>query len=66
MHDAQFDITSGEPLSGPVPANLGDEVIPEAIDKILQPVGILMSQINMCDLKSYSVEVNEDLIKIDV
>ncbi len=66
MHHAQFDITSGEALSGPVPPNLGDEVIPEGIGKFLQHVGMLMSHIKTCNLKSYSVKIDGDSIKIDV
>ncbi len=66
MHHAQFDITSGEALSGPVPPNLGDEVIPEGIGKFLQHVGMLMSHIKTCNLRSYSVKIDGDSIKIDV
>ncbi len=66
MHHAQFDITSGEALSGPVPPNLGDEVVPEGIGKFLQHVGMLMSHIKTCNLKSYSVKIDGDSIKIDV
>ena len=66
MHHAQFDITSGEALSGPVPPNLGDEVIPESIGKYLQYVGMLMSHIETCDIKTYPVKMDGDSIKIEV
>jgi nitrite reductase/ring-hydroxylating ferredoxin subunit len=66
MHHAQFDITSGEVLSGPVPPSLGDEVIPESIDKYLQYVGMLMSHIKACDIKTYPVKMDGDSIKIEV
>ena len=66
MHHAQFDITSGEALSGPVPANLGDEVIPEGIGKYMQYVGMLMSHIKTCNIKTYSVKIDNDLIKVEV
>ncbi len=66
MHHAQFDITSGEALSGPVPPNLGDEAIPEGIGKYLQHVGLLMSHIKTCEIKTYSVKIDGDSIKIEV
>lgn len=66
MHHAQFDITSGEVLSGPVPANLGDEVIPESVGKFMQHVGMLMSHIKTCNIKTYPVKIDKDLIKVEV
>ncbi len=66
MHHAQFDITTGEALSGPVPPSLGDEVIPEGIGKYLQYVGMLMSHIKTCNIKRYPVKIDNDLIKVDV
>ncbi len=66
MHHAQFDITTGEALSGPVPPSLGDEVIPEGIGKYLQYVGMLMSHIKTCNIKRYPVKIDNDLIKVEV
>jgi nitrite reductase/ring-hydroxylating ferredoxin subunit len=66
MHHAQFDITTGEALSGPVPPNLGDEVIPEGIGKYMQYVGMLMSHIKTCNIKTYPVKIDKDLIKVEV
>jgi nitrite reductase/ring-hydroxylating ferredoxin subunit len=66
MHHAQFDVTSGEALSGPVPADLGDEPIPEGVGQYLQYVGMLMSHIKTCDIKCYPVKIDNDLIKVEV
>jgi nitrite reductase/ring-hydroxylating ferredoxin subunit len=66
MHHAQFDITSGEALSGPVPADLGNEPIPEGIGQYLQSVGMLMSHIKTCNVKRYPVKIDNDLIKVEV
>ena len=66
MHHAQFDITSGEALSGPVPPNLGDEPIPEGVGQFLQHVGMLMSHIRTCSIKRYPVKIDHDLIKVEV
>jgi nitrite reductase/ring-hydroxylating ferredoxin subunit len=66
MHHVRFDITSGEALSSPVPTNLGDEAIPESIRKYLQYVGMLMSHIKTCDIKTYSVKIDGESIKVEV
>jgi nitrite reductase/ring-hydroxylating ferredoxin subunit len=66
MHHAQFDVTSGEALSGPVPPSLGDEVIPESIGKYLQYAGMLMSHIKTCNIKTYPVKIDGDSIKIEI
>lgn len=66
MHHAQFDITSGEALSGPVPPNLGDGVMPENIGKYMQYVGMLMSHIKTCDIKTYSVKIDGEAIKVEI
>jgi nitrite reductase/ring-hydroxylating ferredoxin subunit len=66
MHHVQFDITSGEALSGPVPPSLGDEVIPEGLGQYLQYVGMLMSHIKTCDIRRYPVKIDNDLIKVEV
>ncbi len=66
MHHSQFDITTGEVLSGPVPADLGNEVLPERSLKRLQHIGMLMSHIRTCNIRSYPVETDGDSIKVDV
>jgi nitrite reductase/ring-hydroxylating ferredoxin subunit len=66
MHHAQFDITSGEALSGPVPLNLGHEPIPEGIGQFFQHTGMLMSHIRTCDLKRYMVKIEGNSIKVEV
>jgi nitrite reductase/ring-hydroxylating ferredoxin subunit len=66
MHHAQFDVITGKVLSGPVPASLGDEAIPKRIGQYMQYVGMLMSHIKTCDLKSYPVSVEGGSIKVEV
>jgi|SRR5579863_80114 len=66
MHHAQFDITSGEALSGTVPPDLGDEAVPKGLGRYLQYVGMLMAQIKTCDIKTYRVRIDQDLIKVEV
>jgi len=66
MHHAQFDITTGEALSGPVPPGLGNEVIPEGLGKYLQYIGMLMSNIKTCGIKTYPVKIEKNSIKLEM
>ena len=66
MHDAQFDITTGEALSGPVPHDLGTEIPPKELLHYLTHIGTLMSKIKTCSVKTYPVMVDGNLIKIDI
>ena len=64
MHHSQFDITTGEALSGPVPADFGDEPIPQGMMKFLQYLGMLQSKIKTNDLETYPVKVDGNSIKV--
>ena len=66
MHHAQFDLTSGEALGGPVPANLGIEPVPPGLGKYLQYIGTLMSHIKTCNLRRFQVKVENGVIKVEV
>ena len=66
FHHAQFDVASGEALSGPVPPGLGDEPVPEALGRFLKFAAMLMSHIKTCDIKSYPVKIDGDRIKVEV
>ena len=66
MHHAQFDITTGEALSGPIPPGLGNEVIPEGLGKYLQYIGMLMSHIRTCGIKTYPVKIEKNSIKLEL
>lgn len=66
MHHAQFDMTTREALSGPVPHSLGNEVPPENLLKYLQHLGNLMSMIKTCDLKTYAIKIEGDSVKIEI
>ena len=47
MHCAQFDVTNGEALSGPVPANISQETMSPALGKYMQNIGMLMNHVRM-------------------
>lgn len=66
MHNAQFDITTGEALSGPVPHDFGNEPLPEGIAKFMQNIGMLMSHVRTCDIKTYPVRVEGDSINVEI
>src|SRR5512136_1206154 len=57
MHCAQFDVTSGEALSGPVPAYLGNETLPPRTGVFLKNVGMLMRHVRTESIGSYKTKV---------
>ena len=66
LHHSQFDITTGEALSGPVPANLGEEQIPDGLMKYFRFVSMLLSKVKTYDLETYPVKVEGNSITVDV
>ena len=66
MHSSQFDITTGEVLSEPVPRNFGNEPFPEDLNKHFQYLGMLLSHIKTCGIKTYPVKIDADSITVDV
>jgi nitrite reductase/ring-hydroxylating ferredoxin subunit len=57
MHCAQFDVVTGEALSGPVPAHLGDETIPPRTGAFLKHVGVLMQHIRTEAIATHPTKV---------
>ncbi len=66
MHHSQFDIRTGEALSGPVPRDFGDEPLPESLQNFFQYLGILMSEIKTYDIETYPVKIEGDSIKVEI
>ncbi len=66
MHKAQFDITTGEALSGPVPDDFGSQPLPERIGDFFKYIGSLMAKIDTHDLKTYPVKVEGQTVKIEM
>lgn len=66
MHYSQFDITTGEALSGPVPRSMGDEPLPEHLKNSLQYTGMLLSRIKVYDIETYPVKVEGNSIMVDM
>lgn len=53
MHCAQFDVTTGEALSGPVPPDLGTDPPPPRVGAFLANVGRLMAHVRTGSIGSY-------------
>jgi len=64
MHFAQFDITTGEALSNPVPRDFGKEVPPPRIARFLQNVGVLMSHVKTCPIRTYETKVESGMVLV--
>jgi nitrite reductase/ring-hydroxylating ferredoxin subunit len=66
MHGVQFDVTTGEPLSGPMPANLGNEPIPAGIGAALQNIGMLMQHIRTQSIAVYKTTVEAGWVLVEL
>ena len=64
MHCAQFDITKGEVLSGPVPPHLGNETLPPKTGAYLSYVGALMQHIRTESIGTYRVKVESEWVLV--
>jgi len=66
MHFAQFDITTGEALSNPVPHDPGGETIPPKLGKYLNDIGKLMLDIRTHSIHTYLTRVKAGSVMIDL
>lgn len=66
MHYSQFDIRTGEALSGTVPRDFGDEPFTEMLQGFFQYLGTLMSEIETQDIETYPVEIEGNSIKVEI
>jgi nitrite reductase/ring-hydroxylating ferredoxin subunit len=64
MHCAQFDVTTGQALSGTVPADLGNESLPPRLAAFLQHVGALMKDIRTESLRTYETKVEAGWVHV--
>ena len=56
MHCAQFDVTTGQALSGPVPADMGNESLPPRLAAFMQHVGMQMKHVRTESIRTYRDE----------
>jgi len=62
MHCAQFDVITGEALSGPVPPYLGDETPPPRMGALLKNVGMLMQHVRTEPIATYQAKVESEWV----
>jgi nitrite reductase/ring-hydroxylating ferredoxin subunit len=64
MHCAQFDITTGEALAGPIPHDWGTEPAPPKIAQHLGTIGALMAHVHTESLRTYETKVEAGIVWI--
>jgi len=64
MHCAQFDITNGEALSGPVPSDIGHEIPPPFLNQYLQNIGMLMKHVHTESIRTYETKLESGWVQI--
>ena len=64
MHCAQFDITNGEALSGPVPSDIGQEIPPPFLGQYLQNIGMLMKHVHTESIRTYTTRLEDGWVQI--
>jgi nitrite reductase/ring-hydroxylating ferredoxin subunit len=64
MHCAQFDVTSGEAISGPVTADLGHEALPPRPGAYMQNIGMLMKNVRTESMRAYRTRLEAGWVEI--
>jgi len=63
-HCAQFEVTTGEALSGPVPAYLGNNIPPPHTGAMLKNVGRLMPHVRTESIRVYTTKVESEWVEV--
>jgi nitrite reductase/ring-hydroxylating ferredoxin subunit len=64
MHCAQFDVTTGQALAGPVPANLGDQSPPPVLAAYLQRIDKLMKHVRTESIRTYETKIEAGWVEV--
>lgn len=64
MHCAQFDVTTGEALSGPVPTYLGNETAPPRTATFLKNTEMLMQHIHTQSIHTYPTKIESGWVLV--
>jgi nitrite reductase/ring-hydroxylating ferredoxin subunit len=64
MHCAQFDVTTGQALSGPVPADMANETPPPRLAAYLQHIDMLMKNIRTESIRTYETKVEAGWVHV--
>jgi len=66
MHCAQFDIRTGEALSGPVPGHPTGEPVPPRLAESLEIIGALVQSTRTLSIRTFEVKVDSGWVCIAV
>jgi len=66
MHCAQFDVTTGEPLSGPLPTYLGNETSPPRTEAFLKNTTMLMLHIHTNAIGVYPTKIESGWVFVEI
>ena len=64
MHCAQFDVTTGEAISGPVPSDLGHEALPPRLGVYMQNIAMLMKDVRTESMHAYGTRLEAGWVEI--
>jgi nitrite reductase/ring-hydroxylating ferredoxin subunit len=64
MHCAQFDITNGEALCGPVPPGTNHEIIPPILGQYMHNIGMIMKDVRTESIHTYETKLEAGCVKI--
>jgi nitrite reductase/ring-hydroxylating ferredoxin subunit len=64
MHCAQFDVTTGQVLSGPVPADMGNEIPPPRLATYLQNIDMVMKPVRTNSIHTYETKVEDGWVQV--
>ena len=64
MHCAQFDVTTGQALAGPVPGDLGNESLPPRLGAFLQHVAMQMKHVRTESLRTFETKVEAGWVHV--
>ena len=64
MHCAQFDVTNGQALSGPVPVDLGNESTPPMLAAYLQHIEMLMKPVRTECIRTYETRIEAGWVHV--
>jgi nitrite reductase/ring-hydroxylating ferredoxin subunit len=59
MHCVQFDVTNGEVLSGPVPADFDKEIPSPMIGEYFKNIGMLMKHVHTESIRTYPTKIED-------
>ena len=65
-HCAQFDITTGEALCGPMPRYLGEVPLPASVGNYPPDLGLLMAHVRTQSRRTYATKVESGWILVAV